>query len=204
MARTPMTEAQKKARVAKAKATKEANKKAALEALGLPTERKKVGKATTKRKMTAAQKKAAVERLAKAREAKGPSTNSMIDEGVRLLPDEHPLSLKNVRAWIKENKELLTAIKSFKDSKESKERAKYNEVQTYVQNLEAYLRNGVYLDNKYGAQQQNTVKMVVTHMAYYPDGTPKRTVGAMYPDVGVYTQEMADEDNGRKSISNKK
>lgn len=201
MARKPMTEAQMKARTAKAKATRAANQKAALKELGLPTDRKKVRKG---RKMTEDQKKAAIARLAKARAARGPSTNSLIDVTVRNLPDEHPLSLKNVRSWVKENKELLSSIKAFKDSKDAKERAKFNEVQTYVQNLDAYLRNGIYLDNKYGSQQQSTVKMIVTNMAYYPDGTPKRTVGFMYPDVGVYTQEMAEDNNGRKSISHKK
>lgn len=201
MARKQLTPEQQAAKVAKMKATKAANQAAALKTMGLDIKRKKIRKG---RVMTEEQKKAAVDRLAKARAAKGPSTNSLIDKSVRNLPDEHPLSLNNVRGWIKENKELLSSIRSFKDSKDAKERAKFNEVQTYVQNLDAYLRNGIYLDNKYGAQQQSSVKMIVTSMAYYPDGTPKRTVGFMYPDVGLYTQEMAEENNGRKSVSNKK
>lgn len=188
MARKPLTEEQMKARTAKMKATKAANKAKAMEAVGyVPTKIKKVRK---KRKMTEEQKAAAVARLAKARENRGPSQNKLIAEEVRNLPDENPLSLKNVRSWIKENKELLTAIKSMKDSKDSKERAKYISVQTYVQNLEAYLRNGVYLDMFWGSQGQNKIQHRVTHMAYYADGTPKRTIGYMYPDVGIWTKEM--------------
>lgn len=195
MARKPLTEAQIKARTAKAKATREAKKKAALEAMGVtPTKPKKVRK---KRKMTEEQKAAAVARLAKARENRGPSQNKLIAENVRNLPDDNPLSLKNVRSWIKENKDLLRAIKVMKDSKDAKERAKYQSVETYVANLEAYLRNGVYLDNRYGSQGQNKIKYRVTTMAYYADGTPKRTVGWLYPDVGVYTEEMATEDANR-------
>ena len=195
MARKPLTEAQIKARTAKAKATREAKKKAALEAMGVtPTKPKKVRK---KRKMTEEQKAAAVARLAKARENRGPSQNKLIAENVRNLPDDNPLSLNNVRSWIKENKDLLRAIKVMKDSKDAKERAKYQSVETYVANLEAYLRNGVYLDNRYGLQGQNKIKYRVTTMAYYADGTPKRTVGWLYPDVGVYTEEMATEDANR-------
>ena len=143
--------------------------------------------------MSEEQKTAAIARLAKAREARGPSQNKLIAENVRMLPDENPLSLKNVRSWIKENKEMLVGIKSFKDSKDAKERLKFLSVQGYVQNLEAYLRNGVYLDNFYGSQMQNKIQYRVTTMAYNRDGTPKRTVGYHYPDVGMYTQEMADE-----------
>jgi hypothetical protein len=191
MARKPLTKEQMEAKVAKMKATKAANKAKALEAVGfVPTKMKKVRK---KRVMTEEQKAAAAARLAKARENRGPSQNKLIDENVRNLPDENPLSLVNVRSWIKENKELLSSIKTFKDSKDAKERMQYISVQTYVQNLEGYLRNGVYLDNRFGSQGQNKIQYRVTNMAYYPDGTPKRTVGYMYPDIGLYTQEMAED-----------
>jgi len=191
MARRKLTAEEMAAKVAKMKATKAANKAKALETLGLKTERKKIRRT---RKMTEEQKVAARNRLAKARANRGPSQNKLIDESVRNLPDDNPLSLKNVRSWIKENKLLLQSIKAFKDSKESKERDQYNRVQTYVSNLEAYLRDGLYRDHKYGSQMQNTIKMVVTHMAYYKDGTPKRTVGYVYPDIGMYTKEMAEQD----------
>lgn len=191
MARKPMTEAQKKARVAKAKATRERNQKEAMKAFGLTTERKKVRKP---RKMTDEQKQAARDRLAKARANRGPSQNKMIAENVRMLPDDNPLSLKNVKSWIKENKDLLSAIKSFRDSKDWKDRDRYNQVATYVANLEAYLRDGVYRDNRWGSEMQGKIKSKVVVMAYHKDGTPKRTVGFVYPDVGLYTQEMAEED----------
>lgn len=199
MARRMLTEDEMAAKVAKMKATKAANKAKALETLGISTERKKVRK---KRIMTAEQKAAAVERLAKARANRGPAKNSQVDETVRNLPEDNPLSMKNVRSWIKENKEMLSAIKIFRDSKESKERSKFQQVQTYVANLEAYLRNGVYLDNFYGSQMQHRITHRVVVMAYNSDGTPKRTVGYVYPDCGLYTKEMADEDNARTKVFN--
>ena len=194
MARRKLTAEEMVAKVAKMKATKAANKAKALETLGLSTTRTKMKKTRKTRVMTEEQKAAAVERLAKARASKGPSQNKMIDEHVRNLPDDNPLSLVNVRSWIKDNKEMLQSIKSFKVSKDSKERAKYIQIETYVSNLDAYLRSGVYLDFFYGSQMQNKIQHRVTAMAYYKDGTPKRTVGYWYPDVGLYTQEMQNED----------
>jgi hypothetical protein len=86
---------------------------------------------------------------------------------------------------------LLQGIKSLKDSKDSKEREQYQKVETYVSNLESYLRNGIYVDYFYGSRMQNRIKLKVTHMAYNRDGSAKRSVGNLYPDVGLYTEEMA-------------
>ena len=198
MARKPMTEAQKKARAKKAAATRQAKQQAAIAELGVQP-RKKVRK---KKTMTPEQKAAAAERLRKAREAKGPSQNNQIAEEVRNLPDEDIFSVKNVRQWIKTNKELLQSIKGMKDSKDAKDREQYNNVEGYLANLQAYLRNGVYLDAYYGEHRQSKIKYRCLNMAYHPDGTPKRSVGVWYPDIGVYTEEMAS--NGRETISNKK
>ena len=195
MARRKLTPEEMAAKVAKMKATKAANKAKALEKLGLNTERKKIRRT---RNMTEEQKQAARDRLAKARANRGPSQNKLIAESVRNLPEDNPLSLKNVRSWIKENKELLTSIRDFQNSKDWKERNKFMRVQTYISNLEAYLRDGVYKDYFYGSQMQHKILIKVTTMAYHRDGTPKRTVGYHYPDVGIYTQEMADEEFARR------
>lgn len=201
MARKPQTKEQIAARVAKAQATKAAKKTSALAQMGVVAKTTKKTSYRT-RKLTAEQKAAAAARLAAAREAKGPSQNTMVDSDVRNLPDEHILSLKNVRQWIKTNKELLVSLKSLKDSKEASERAKYNDIETYVANLESYLRNGVYLDFRYGEHAQSKIKYVCSAMAYYANGKPKRTAGVIYPDIGLYTQEMENDDR-RQTISNK-
>lgn len=191
MTRRKLTPEEMAAKVAKMKATKAAKKAAALEQVGFtPTKIKKVRK---KRTMTEEQKQAARDRLAKARANRGPSTNKLIAENVRNLPDDNPLSLKNVRPWLKENKELLASIRSFKDSKDPKERASYQKTETYVSNIESYLRHGVWVDLFYGSQQQHRIKnrVSIKGMAYYADGTPKRTVGYYYEDIGSeWTKEM--------------
>ena len=158
--RKQLSPAQMAAKVAKMKATKEAKKQAALAALGITQERTKVRK---KRKMYEEQKEAARQRLAAARANRGPSTNKLIHEDVRNLPDEHPLSLKNVRQWLKENKLLLSSIRGYKNSKEAKERDLFNRTETYVANMESYLRGGVWLDLFFGPQQEKKIKYKVTH-----------------------------------------
>jgi hypothetical protein len=194
MARQPQTPEQIAARVAKSKATKLAKKNSALATLGVPV-RTKISKFRKKRVLTPEQKEAAVARLAAAREARGPSQNQMIEESVRNLSDEDTFSLKNIRQWIKSNKDLLQGMKGMKESKESSERVAYMKVETYVANLESYLRNGIYVDLFYGEQAQNNVKYVVKSngMAYHKDGTPKRSVGVFYEDIGLYTQEMVNQ-----------
>lgn len=160
-----------------------------------------------KRTMTAEQKAALVERMAKARAARGPAKNLSVHESIRDLADDHPLNPNKVKQWIKDQKLLLQALKGAKDSKDPALRKQYWEAETYVTNLNRYLQTGVYLDGRYGPERQNRSKMKCVAMAYYPDGTPKRTPGVFYPDLGYeYTNEMAAEDNARakKAVSNKK
>lgn len=202
MPRKPQTAEQIAARVAKAKATKAAKKAAALEQIGA-TAPKPLKKLRKIRNLTAEQKKAAADRLAAAREARAsnaPSQNTTIAEEVRLLPDDNVFSLKNVRLGIKTNKELLVSMRKYKDSKEASERAQYTNIETYVANLESYLRTGCYTDFRYGENGQNRVTYVCRAMAYHSDGRPKRSVGVIYPDIGLYTQEMYDEDHHKAEI----
>ena len=92
----------------KAKRTREANKKRALEELGF--ERKKVKR---KRKpMSEEQKKAAVERLAKARAAKGADGSKSVHHSIRDLPEDHFLHWNKVKEWLKSNQEELKSMRS--------------------------------------------------------------------------------------------
>jgi hypothetical protein len=146
----------------------------------------------TRKPMTEEQKAAAAERLAKARAAKGEVKNLSADESIRGIPDDDPLSIKNTKKNLKHNQDLLKAIKSLKSSKDASDRYYYNQISTYVDNLKKYLNTGVYLDNKFGAERTGTVKYKCVAMAYHKDGTPKRTVGVVYKDCGLWTQEMQD------------
>ena len=108
--------------------------------------------------MTPEQKAAAVERLAKAREAKGPAQHQNIHPEVLAKPDDHFLSLKNVRSWIKSNKEQLSSLRGEvrRDVKGAKSR--FHSVEGYIRHMQHYLKHGDWIDNAYGEHQEKSVR----------------------------------------------
>ena len=110
--------------------------------------------------MTPEQRAAAVERLAKAREAKGPAQHQNICPEVLARPDDHFLSLKNVRSWIKSNKEQLSSLRGEvrRDVKGAKSR--FHSIEGYIRHMQHYLKHGDWIDNAYGEHQEKSVKWV--------------------------------------------
>ena len=108
--------------------------------------------------MTPEQRAAAVERLAKAREAKGPAQHQNIHPEVLARPDDHFLSLKNVRQWIKSNKEQLSSLRGEvrRDVKGAK--SKFHSIEGYIRHMQHYLKHGDWIDNAYGEYQEKSVK----------------------------------------------
>ena len=147
--------------------------------------------------MTAEQKAAAAERLAVAREKRAkanPPKYTNIHPTVVALPDDNPLSMKSVQGWIKTQKELLSIARGDIRRKIKGAEARVASHEGYIRNLQRYLRDGDYCDDFYGEHQQSKVKWRVLTMAYNPDGTPKRTIGHWYPDIGCeWTREMENE-----------
>ena len=144
--------------------------------------------------MTKEQRAAAAERLAKARAAKGEPKNLSLHKDIRNLEEDHPISPTKVKKWLKSNKEALAAAK--KDAKtDKKANARVGQLETYVTNMERYLRTGVWLNLFYGENQEHKVRRRVTTLAYDKDGNVKREVGVIYPDIGEYTREMYEWDN---------
>ena len=145
----------------KAAKTRKAKQEAALKDLGF--ERKKITKARKPRKpMSEEQRAAAAERLALARAKKKPAENSSIHPDVAALPDDHILSAKTVKEWIKYNKEQLSSIRSYKDDSDSKRRMEYQTLETYIKNLNTYLSTGTWLDSRYGRDRANLMKFRIT------------------------------------------
>ena len=174
----------------KARRTRERKKQASLDALGF--ERKKVKR--RRKPMSEEQKKAAVERLAKAREARGADGSKSVHHSIRDLDEDHFLHWKKVKQWVKSCTEELKGMKSYKDSKVSKERAQYQDLEVYISNMKKYLSGGVWSDFRYGEQREGRVQKVCVAMSYYPDGTPKRNYGTWYPDIAqVWTRELEAE-----------
>jgi hypothetical protein len=149
--------------------------------------RKKVRK--PRKPMTPEQKAAASERLAKARAAKGPAKNLAVHESIRDLPDDHWISPKKVKDWLKVNKTLLVSLKKHENSNDRNLRAEFQRTDTYVKNLQSYLTTGIWSDMNYGEKMEFKTKWLVTAFAYNTDGTIKRTKGHIYPDMGLYTGE---------------
>ena len=110
--------------------------------------------------MTEEQRKAAAERLAVARAKKAPSQNTSIHPSVLALPDDHYLSYKNVKGWIKTNKELVSGLRGDvrRDVKGAK--AKLHSKEGYVRNMQHYLKHGDWIDNFYGEYEEKKVQWV--------------------------------------------
>lgn len=144
-------------------------------------------KVRRKRKpMTPEQRAAAAERLAKARAAKAPAQNVSIHESIRDLDDEHPLSPKKVKDWIKACREELKANRHHKTSKDAKEKAAWHSLESYIRNMQNYLSSGIWNDLYYGERRSTRMHPICTNMSYAKDGTPKYSYGVFYPGLGIY------------------
>ena len=120
-----------------------------------------------RRKLTKQQKEAAAARLAAARAKKGEPKYSQYDQAVVNLPDDHKLSFKKVRQWIKANKEKLPLLKKAVRLKERGSIAKLAIIEGYISNMESYLRNGLWLDLFYGEDQEHSTGWFRRHVARY-------------------------------------
>lgn len=159
--------------------------------------------------MTEAQKKAAADRLAKARAAKKKTSGAPknVHPSVLNKPDTDMLCLKNVRGWIKHNKELLTEERRGLRSGVKGAEAKVANIEGYIRHMEHYIRTGDWVDSFYGKEQGNRIKRKCVAMAYHFEGPmkgmPKRDVGVIYPDVGLWTEEMHREYYGENKVEHK-
>ena len=116
-------------------------------------------KAPKKRKpMTPEQRVAAAERLEKARAAKTPAKNESIHPSVLALDDENMLSVKNVKSWIKTQKELMTTLRNEvrRDVKGAK--AKLADADGYIRHMRQYLKHGDWCNDFYGHYEDNKIK----------------------------------------------
>ena len=167
-------------------------------------------KVRKKRKpMTEEQRVAAAARLEKAREKrkeKNPDYGqSALPSVLKDLPDDHMLHPKKVKVWIKTQKDLASTVRGEVRQKVKGAEARLLIHEGYIKHLQKYLRDGDWVDNFYGEHQQNKIRHRCIAMAYYDDGTPKRSVGIFYPDLGCeYTQEMFNEEKGISDVGSSK
>ena len=162
-------------------------------------------KRKTRKPMTEDQRAAASERLARAREIRAEKNpdygKTSLAPVLHNLPDDHQLHPNKVKVWIKTQKGLSASERVAVRQNVKGAEARLASHEGYIRNMQAYLRNGDWVDMFYGEHQQNKISSRCIALAYYwsgpRKGQPKRDVGTFYPDMGeTYTQEMLEEDNG--------
>ena len=163
--------------------------------------RKKVKPIRKTKALTAAQKEAQRVRLEKMRAKKKPPEYKNVSKHVLSLDDEEPYSFKNVKEWIKHNKEMISMLQARARGREISQKDKQHSLnmadnkKAFIRYIEHYIKTGDWIGMFSGKDETSKVVPRVVAMAYYPDGTPKRTVGFWYPDIkSVWTREMESGD----------
>ena len=164
-------------------------------------QREKVKPLKKKRKLSEEHKEKLRVRLAEMRAKKKPAEYKNIAKSVLALPDDDKYSMKNVKEWIKESKDQVAAFnktaRSMKVSPQDKQKAQKSAdaKKAYIRYCQHYLKTGDWIGMFSGKEETNMVVPKCTAMAYYSDGTPKRTVGVWYPDIEmVWTKGMDERD----------
>ena len=149
------------------------------------------------RKLSEEHKEKLRTRLAEMRAKKKPAEYKNIAKSVLALPDDDTYSFKNVKEWIKENKLQVSALgqQSRNTSASPKERQAASTLadskKAYIRYCEFYLKTGDWIGMFSGANEEHKVVPRCAAMAYYPDGTPKRSAGVFYSDINmVWKQDM--------------
>jgi len=149
------------------------------------------------RKITEEQREALRERMKDMRKKRKPAEYKNVNERVLVLPDDDTYSFKNVKGWIKHNKEMVAALgkqgrgRHIGEKEQRRAEMQAASRKAYIRYCEYYLRSGDWIGMFSGANEEHKVVPRVIAMAYNPDGTPKRSVGFWYPDIRtVWTKEM--------------
>jgi thioesterase domain-containing protein len=165
------------------------NRKDAIrEQIALESPKRKPVVKRKRKPMTDEQKAAAAERLAAAREKRAqenPPKYKNISPEVLALPDDDPLSIKNVREWIKTQKDLLSAARRDERAGIKGAIARVANHEGYIRNLQRYIQTGTYTDMFWGEHMQNNMQSVCMVPARYDNGFIKRTHGTWYADIGT-------------------
>ena len=160
-------------------------------------ERTPIKPAKKKRKLSEEAKEKLRARLAEMRAKKKPAEYKNVSKKVLALPDDDKYSFKNVKEWIKETKDQISALNSQSRGRNvlPQDRQKATNLadskKAYVRYCEYYIKTGDWIGMFSGKHEEHKVIPTCVAMAYYPDGTPKRSVGVFYPDINaVWTSGM--------------
>ena len=164
-------------------------------------QREKVKPLKKKRKLAEEHKEKLRARLAEMRAKRKPAEYKNVAKSVLALPDDDKYSMKSVKEWIKESKEQVAAYnktaRSMRISPQDKQKAANlaEHKKAYIRYCEHYLKTGDWIGMFSGKEETQKVVPKCIAMAYYPDGTPKRSVGVFYPDINmIWTRDMDERD----------
>ena len=164
-------------------------------------QREKVKPLKKKRKLSEEHKEKLRARLADMRAKKKPAEYKNIHPSVLAKPDDDKLSMKNVKTWIKEAKDIASAHSRNARGRNVTPVARQHELnlseskKAYIRQMEHYLKSGDWIADFMGPQENEKTQWKCIAMAYHSDGTPKRSVGIFYPDINmVWTNEMDEKD----------
>ena len=150
-----------------------------------------------KRKLSEETKEKLRARLADMRAKKKPAEYKNVSKKVLALPDDDRYSFKNVKEWIKETKEQISTLNKQGRGRNvlPQDRQKASNLadskKAYIRYCEHYIKTGDWIGMFSGKHEEQKVIPRCVAMAYYPDGTPKRSVGVFYPDINaVWTSGM--------------
>ena len=151
------------------------------------------------RKISEEQREALRERMKDMRKKRKPAEYKNVSERVLTLPDDDTYSFKNVKGWIKHNKEMVAALgkqgrgRHIGEKEQRRAEMQAASRKAYIRYCEYYLKTGDWIGIFSGQDEEHKVVPRCVVMAYYPDGTPKRSVGVFYPDIGAVWSKGMDE-----------
>jgi hypothetical protein len=113
------------------------------------------------------------------------------------LSDDDKYSFKSFKQWIKHSKDLVLEYNKITRSRASSSQEKQkasnaaDHKKVYIRDLEYYLKTGDFISYFSGQDELTKVIPRCVSMAYYDDGTPKRSQGVFYEDINmVWTRDM--------------
>ena len=151
------------------------------------------------RKITEEQREALREHMIQMRKKRKPAEYKNISKKVLALPDDDKYSFKNVKEWIKETKDQISALgkqargRNVLPQDRQKASTLVDSKKAYIRYCEHYLKHGDWIGMFSGKHEEHKVIPKCVAMAYYPDGTPKRSVGVFYPDINAVWSKGMDE-----------
>ena len=165
----------------------------------MKVERKNVKPLKKKRNLSPEARDKLRQRMLEMHKKRKPAEYKNVNKTVLALPDDDTYSFKNVKEWIKENKDQVASFsktaRSMSITPQEKQKAlnAADSKKAYIRMCEHYLKHGDWIAMFSGNHEEHKVVPKCVVMAYYPDGTPKRSVGIYYPDIDAVWSAGMDE-----------